>query len=947
MDIVSLLMPQRPARKAESGIGSVMMSTNPPISSLQRTPQRMAADAQLVAIADITIRSAERVIANRVATTDWHLEDAEDREVGTGDGQNSSPAYLAVLELLRFPYRPLPGDPRTTTPRTWNGLSALTCRHMGVTGSAFWYLDQTDALAGTPLSILYINPSRMTPVLNDAGELTDWVLDHDKVGGGVALGLDRVIHFTLEPPDAGVFPSGLVETALSKVELSRLADRHVTMMLSAGGRLSGVLSPREGFLEDSVYGQLVRDIRTIAEAPDSAKRMLILRGPVDFTATTASPSDLDLVALSTLSRDDKLALWGVPHSILGIPTPGGLGGGLSKDADESIFWQNAVGPRLRSFAETVDAGLLSRYRALGVDVELEIEEPTFDDETPAFERAAKARELPLTNRERRDLIGLDPFGDARDDEVWLPAGIVAAYPVAGAPRPEGIETYATEYEDPFEDESSYYAGKAVTVPAFVRQNARRGLDYLEQGFGGDGLRPATISAARELAAGRVSEEKVRKIAPWIARHIVDLDAPANSDPSDPGFPGPGLVAMLLWGAGGSRREAERTRNWAERETVALTGKARIPGLLSIRDEETAAMMDAVGEAIREIVVAAAGKVEKSYDHIVRKPGDGSVYLDENVALDVLRDAMMPVAERLVRRTLDRVDRVLPPRPLPTPVPAKADPLDEVLPALRDRIGLRIKSVPRTLVEEIRKLVVQGIEEGLGAAQLGRLIEDRLAPTDWREPYRREGAQYLAERIARTETTWLQNEAALTGYGLRGVRTVVAIDGDEDDVCAERNGQAYSVEVARTVSDHPNGTLSWDPIVDDVLLAEGKAAAGLGGAAADVPAAGAPPVVPFANGSMTWAPQVTLPAPIINVTVPEAPAPVVNVAAPIVNVPAPVVNVEAPIVNLPELAPVIAVPEAKAATVQDIRIVSMPARSVVQTVVRDPQGRIIGTETTEE
>lgn len=937
MDIVSLLMPTRHQRKAETGFGAVMMSSNPPLSSMQRSPQRMAADAQAVAIADITIRAAERVIANRAATVPWHLEDAEDREVGDGEGENNSPAYLAVRDLLRYPYRPQPGDPRTTTPRTWNQLTGITIRHMGVTGSAFWYLDQTDALAGTPLALLYINPARMTPLINDAGELTDWVLDYDAAGHGTRLGLERVIQFQLEAPDTGVFPAGLVETALAKVEVTKLADRHVSQMLSAGGRLSGVLSPREGFLEDAVYAQLVRDIRTISEAPDAAKRMLILRGPVDFTTTTASPTDLDLAALTQLSRDDKLALWGVPHSILGIPTPGGLGGGMSKQWDEAIFWQNAVAPRMRSYAETIEAQLISRYRALGVDVTLEIEEPSFDDETPAFERAQKARELPLTNRERRDLVGLDPFGDARDDEVWLPSSMVNAYGVVAAPAPVGAETYATTWEDPFDDDQSYYPGKALTVPAFVRANARRGLELLAEGYGGDGLVPATITAAREMAAGRISEEKVRKVGPWIARHLVDLEAPKNTDPADPDYPGPGLVAMLLWGGGGSRREAERTMRWADRQATILTGKARIDGLDTIRQQEAEAMTVVVGDAIREIVVATAARVARNIDHLRRKPGDASVYLDEQAALEVIRDAIVPVAERIVRRTAAAVEQQL-------PRAAKADPLELILPYLQEKIGRQIVTVPRTLVTDIQRIVVKGIEDGLGGAALGTMIEESIAPADWRSPDNRAGAKYLAERIARTEANRVLNEAALTSYGAYGVRQVIAVDGDEDLVCADRNGRAYSVEEAMTIQDHPNGTLTFDPVVDERDLAFAKAAP----AAEPVAAVAAPPIVPITNGTMTWAPQITMPQPIINVTVPEQPAPVVHVEAPVVNLPAPVVNITTPetVVHLPELAPVIAMPEVKAATVQDIRIVEMPARTIVQTVVRDPQGRIVGTETAE-
>jgi HK97 family phage prohead protease len=113
------------------------------------------------------------------------------------------------------------------------------------------------------------------------------------------------------------------------------------------------------------------------------------------------------------------------------------------------------------------------------------------------------------------------------------------------------------------------------VPQFIRDNAQRGLDYLSEGFGGDGLTEGTKSAAREMANGNISDNKVRKMAPWFARHKVDGQAPKNSDSSDPGYPGPGLVAWLLWG--GNANFDDAAQDWAQRQINKLdneTNKAR-------------------------------------------------------------------------------------------------------------------------------------------------------------------------------------------------------------------------------------------------------------------------------------------------------------------------------------------------------------------------------------
>jgi HK97 family phage prohead protease len=111
----------------------------------------------------------------------------------------------------------------------------------------------------------------------------------------------------------------------------------------------------------------------------------------------------------------------------------------------------------------------------------------------------------------------------------------------------------------------------LSVPSFIQENAERGLKYYKEGFGGDGLVPATIEAARDLAAGKVTEPKVRKMAPWFARHQGDGKAPSNNDPSDPGYPGAGLVAWLLWG--GDSNFSDRAQKWAQRKIDALNAEA--------------------------------------------------------------------------------------------------------------------------------------------------------------------------------------------------------------------------------------------------------------------------------------------------------------------------------------------------------------------------------------
>jgi HK97 family phage prohead protease len=100
------------------------------------------------------------------------------------------------------------------------------------------------------------------------------------------------------------------------------------------------------------------------------------------------------------------------------------------------------------------------------------------------------------------------------------------------------------------------------APAYMRAAARRGLEYYEEGLAGDGVTPSTIREAREMAEGRVSDDKWIRTAAWIARHLVDLDSP-DANPDSDNYPSAGVVAHLLWGSGPSKRAAQRTQDYAE------------------------------------------------------------------------------------------------------------------------------------------------------------------------------------------------------------------------------------------------------------------------------------------------------------------------------------------------------------------------------------------------
>ena len=141
-------------------------------------------------------------------------------------------------------------------------------------------------------------------------------------------------------------------------------------------------------------------------------------------------------------------------------------------------------------------------------------------------------------------------------------------PVKGLPNDnpgQTIQTGDVNDEDPQYQPYTNVYGRQLSfdVPAYIRDAARKGLDYYGQGLGGDGLVARTIREAREMAAGRISEDKVIRANAWGARHLVDLEAPQNSDADNDGFPGAGAVAFYLWGI--NPLDPSPAMQWFERQ----------------------------------------------------------------------------------------------------------------------------------------------------------------------------------------------------------------------------------------------------------------------------------------------------------------------------------------------------------------------------------------------
>lgn len=428
---MSIQIPPRPApmlpqKAGPIGPGAGVLITEYPLErySQEKSPQLKMLRAWNLAISVPWIAAAEDVIASRFAGVEWHLEDENDETI---DETSLNPDARAAFDLIEYPQR----DPSLGAPYTRTELWSLVSRTMGPCGSAFLLMDRLEAFANTPEILQPIAPWRFTAQEDPAGNLIGWWVDRTQTDPGIALRTDEVIHYALKRAYRGHFGVGLVESALLKLQNAQGLDSHLGMVISAGGRLSGIMSPESGTIEPQQMADMERDWRTVVEQQDAAKRLQLVRAPVKFTPTTLTPHELQLRDMMNGARDDLLALWGVPFPMIGGAMASGMNSGDTRKYDEAALWQGPVHSRLTVFREGTQYQMLDRWAARGAVIELEIDEPEFDDDSPRYDLLGKSLNTPLTNRQRLSLVGLPPTGDpAIDNAILLPATIV---PYAIAP----------------------------------------------------------------------------------------------------------------------------------------------------------------------------------------------------------------------------------------------------------------------------------------------------------------------------------------------------------------------------------------------------------------------------------------------------------------------------------------------------------------------------------
>lgn len=483
-------------------------------------------------IASTAVWACVRVIAESVATLPLNVYSRSGESRQKEDGH---PIQIIVHDR--------PNDKQTSVE-----FREQMLYHLLLYGNAYIYKDLWPS--GRVRNLVLLRPDRVSVRVDDSASESfpklAYVVDTSKQGQRIYSESD-ILHIR------GISSDGLV--GISPIQTHRetigveLAEREFAgRFFGNAARPSGILKVA-GKLNPDAASRLKQSWESAHRGLDQAHRVAVLEEGIEWQALTIPLVDAQFLEQRRFSVEEIARIFRVPLHLIGE---------LSRATFSNIehqaidFVTHTLRPWCVRTEQALNKGLFFPSEQGTFYVEHVVDALLRGDIQSRYNAYAIARQNGWLSA--NDVRKLENMNAIEGGDIYLsPLNMVDASTVGAAPA-----TTPADSGSPTTARSIEYR---FTCPVWMRENARRGLDWHEQGLSGDGVVERTVREAKAMAAGVVSEDKVVRMAAWFARHMSDLSAPAAS-PDHPDFPSPGVVAHALWG-GGTRSQSLRAKAWAE------------------------------------------------------------------------------------------------------------------------------------------------------------------------------------------------------------------------------------------------------------------------------------------------------------------------------------------------------------------------------------------------
>lgn len=357
------------------------------------------------------VYAAVTAITNDVSTIDLRLM------MKTSEGPiDVTDAGLAPYELLYNPNQVF----------SFSDLIELHQTYLELVGRAFWYTPLT--VGGKPGRILPMIPYRVK-VYRDKQNIIAGYSYTDEKGTEVPFDVEEVLFDReLDPNDPYHGGYGTAYAADIAIDTWEYASRWNKDFFYNSAIPEGVLSTDQS-LSDEQFKRLREEWNENHKGLSNARKTAVLEKGLMYHSVSTSPKDMDFHALKTDTRDEILAMFRVPRTVVGITDDVNR---ANAEATDYVFSKRVVNPRMRKLVDFLNKHYLPRFNMSG-EYEFTYTDPTPRDLKSKYENHGNAISRGIeTINEAREQFDLPPVQGG--DQIYLPLNVAPIGAVIDEPK---------------------------------------------------------------------------------------------------------------------------------------------------------------------------------------------------------------------------------------------------------------------------------------------------------------------------------------------------------------------------------------------------------------------------------------------------------------------------------------------------------------------------------
>lgn len=604
---------------------------------------------------------------------------------------------------------------------------------------------------GLPTELYRLNPSRMT-VLPDRHK---FIAGYRYIVNGRAVtpdyGPDEIIHMKYANPTDDFYGMGTIESGEARFESEIAMAIHERDFWQNGAKITGLFGT-DATLDDPTFKRLTDRMRAFFQG--SGYSTMLLENGLKYQSVSDGPAKLGMLDMALASRDQILALFGVPATKLGILEKANY----KADEADRYFWTETIDPKLTRVENSMQP-LVDLFHP-GQGYRLRFKRLNFSDDLPQMLVAKAMSEVGVFSADEiRQYTGHDPLPE-NGDTLIAQMGIVPL-DLAG-PMATVNERRKDQGKPPLEGGDAFIILPARSVP----------LDVSTGEVGAPA--PVAGSPGASSPPGQQPSNIVRM--------------PSGGPPGTQLPPAP--VAAATAGKAVQRvsvlRPATAHLVRQHQKQVLKSAEQHVPGLQAFFDGQKARVMARLAAVPRRQKAALADQP----------------WWDPEEEDPLLTDALTPLWTTALEAGVAAARAV--------GVPVKGE-TPERMQRLTGKLADRVTGINKTTRAAIADQVTEGLRRGYSSAQIAAGVPDESY--DGVTGVFEDAAGYRSVMIARTEMSNAYNRANMDTYRESGVVSQVEIaDGSDDEECADRDGAVMSLDEAEGLDDHPNGSLCLIPVV---------------------------------------------------------------------------------------------------------------------------------------